>query len=206
MIRVTRFLAPILAISLVAGITRAQDPAAQMREAAQQFDVWMSVIGETIRDVQFDEADVRRLLEHWSEFEKLNLSGSEGIGPDRFRAEIDRVQRDPQYRAWAESIGGNPDTWLRKGLRIQTAVMQDQAAAMRAQWEAERAKQSAAVEAQCAALGAEACAEMRAMLEAGLAMAQKMLDARDKLPRPTAEEQALIEKYRLEILSAIGAQ
>jgi hypothetical protein len=191
---------------LTAWGVRAQDTATQMRQAAQQFDQWMSIIGEFIRGVEFNEADVRRLIEHWSDFEALDISRGEGIGPDEFRAEIERVQTDETYRLWANSIGADPDTWLRKGMRIQTAVMQDQAATMRAQWEAERTRQAATLEAQCASLGPEACAEMKGVLQAGSELADKMLAAREKLPKPTAAEQALIDKYRLQILSVVGSK
>lgn len=195
-----------VALLLTAWGVRAQDTATQMRQAAQQFDQWMSIIGEFIRGVEFNEADVRRLIEHWSDFEALDISRGEGIGPDEFRAEIERVQTDETYRLWANSIGADPDTWLRKGMRIQTAVMQDQAATMRAQWEAERTRQAATLEAQCASLGPEACAEMKGVLQAGSELADKMLAAREKLPKPTAAEQALIDKYRLQILSVVGSK
>lgn len=195
-----------VALLLTVWGARAQDTATQMRQAAQQFDQWMSIIGEFIRGVEFDEADVRRLIEHWSDFEALDISRGEGIGPDEFRAEIERVQTDETYRLWAKSIGADPDTWLRKGMRIQTAVMQDQAATMRAQWEAERTRQAATLEAQCASLGPEACAEMKGVLQAGSELADKMLAAREKLPKPTAAEQALIDKYRLQILSVVGSK
>lgn len=195
-----------VAVLLTVWGARAQDTATQMRQAAQQFDQWMSIIGEFIRGVEFDEADVRRLIEHWSDFEALDISRGEGIGPDEFRAEIERVQTDETYRLWAKSIGADPDTWLRKGMRIQTAVMQDQAATMRAQWEAERTRQAATLEAQCASLGPEACAEMKGVLQAGSELADKMLAAREQLPKPTAAEQALIDKYRLQILSVVGSK
>jgi hypothetical protein len=201
-----RWVAVLVVAAALATAAPAQDPAAEMREAAQQFDNWMAVIGEYIRGVEFDERDVQRLIQHWSEFEGLNLSGDDEIRSDEFRAELDRVQRDPKYRDWATSIGANPDTWLRKGMRIQTAVMQDQAASMRAQWESERARQTALVEAQCAQMGPDACTEMKAMLSAGVELADKMLKAREKLPKPTAAEVSLIEQYRLDLLAVVDSE
>ncbi len=186
---------PLLAAALLlSGATAAQqapDTAAMVEEANRKLDEWIDKTRAFVGDVRIEAGDIESFIEHYEEFSSLG----EEIGEHDEMVDYDEVLADPRYRSWAAANGLAAEPWLKKSMRIVAFTMRDQMQAGFAQAEAQLPEQRRMIEEQCAQVDAATCAQMKASLEASVAMFDHQRKRLGDLLQPTAGEQELLERY-----------
>ncbi len=187
---------PILFITLAfyPGPAAAQSIEAQIEESNRYMQEWVAAISDFVKDVRFDEGDVKNFISYWGE---LNALGEEEAGTEDEEELVDfeKILSWPSYRSWAKSKDLDPDTWMKKWMRITAMVMSVQVGESMAQGAEQMKTQLAELDQQRAELGEEAYQQMKQTIEASMASMSNANKTFQKLPRPSAEEKALIDKY-----------
>lgn len=179
------------------------DTAALVEEANRKLDDWVDKTRAFVGDVRVGDADMQSFLEHYEEFTTLGEGMDEEEDEDF--VDYDEVLADPQYRSWAAAHGLAAEPWLKRSMRIVALTMRDQMQAGFAQAEAQLPQQQRMIDEQCAQVGAEICRQMREGLEMSKAMFEHQKARIGDLPRPTASEQALLERYAGELAALMAA-
>lgn len=192
-------------IILAMGIAMAQNYEEDIEQSSAQVRESMEAMGNFVKDVTFDENDIQNMLTYW---EEINSLGDEGKSEVVYGGEEEEEMIDfeellayPEYRSWAESKSFDPDTWLKKFMRIQVMMMKDSVAAGSFEGKAQMEAQLAEIESQRAQMGEEVYQQVKQAMEAGAAALDDVGSAYKNLPEPTASEQALIERYREQIMN-----
>jgi hypothetical protein len=192
---------------LAMGIAVAQNYEEDIEQASAQSRELMEAMGNFVKDVTFDENDIQDMITHW---EEINSLGDEDKGEVVYGGEeeeeeetidFEELLADPEYRSWAKSMNFDPDTWLKKFMRIQVMMMKDSMAAGSLEGKAQMEAQFAEIESQRAQMGEEAYQQVKQAMEAGAAMLDDVGSAYKNLPEPTASEKALIERHREQIMN-----
>lgn len=191
----------LLVVMLVGGSTMMSAEEQAMTAAIADFEEWMKVIADFTRGVEFDEKDIRSVIELWPELEELDVMQDDETAENaaEFARDVREIVADAEYRAWARANGLDPETFLRRSMRVSTVLMMQQVEGQRAMAAAQQESYRAMVEQSCARVDAETCAEMRAGLEQSLAISAAMTKTLEELPPPTATELALLERYGTEL-------
>lgn len=125
-----RILIAFLAVSLlVTGTASAQSSMADVDESNREMRESMEAWADFIRDVNFDEKDVNAVIDYWGAINALDGSDEEVVTMDEDEEEemidFEELLAFPEYRSWAKSKGLDPDTWLKKFMRVQAMLMKD---------------------------------------------------------------------------------
>ncbi len=205
---VRRILCTLLVVIMGVGAALAQAPDEAMSQAVADYEEWMKVISDFTRGVTFDEGDVRNVIDYWPELDELEVMQEEDEdteSPTEFARDVRKILADGEYVSWARGNGLDPESFLKKSMRISTVFMQQQFEGQRAMIDSQRASYEKMVEQSCAQVDADTCAQMRAAMKQSLAMSDAMVKGMEGLPKPTAAEAALLEKYGAELEAVMMA-
>jgi hypothetical protein len=189
---------------LTAGAAAAQTHEESVEESNRQFRESMKAMSDFVKDVSFDEGDIKALIAHWDE---VNTIGGEGAGDGAHDEEDDEmidfggILADPAYRSWAKSKGFDPDRWLKKFMRIQMMLMKDSITSTASEGSAQLKAQLVEIEAQRAQIGEEMYQQIVQAIQLGATTMSNIDTAYDSLPEPTPEEKALLDKYRDQLMN-----
>jgi ABC-type Zn2+ transport system substrate-binding protein/surface adhesin len=189
------------ALMLTATTAAAQPYGEAAEESGRRFSEIMKEMGDFVKDVTFEEEDIKSVLKYREELDELGGGGvNEGMAAVEEDSDdmIDfkEVLANADYRSWAKERGLDPDLWMKKFMRVQAMMMQEGLAATASQGSAELQAQLAGLEAQRAQIGEEVYQQMKQAMETGAATMNSLSTAYDDFPEPTASEKALIERYR----------
>ena len=185
---------------LTAGAAAAQTHEESVEDSNRQFTESMKAMGDFVKDVSFDESDIKAMIAHWEEINALGEEGERGGGnndeEDDEITDFEGILADPAYRSWAKSKGFDPDRWMKKFMRIQLMLMKDSIAAVATEGSAQLEAQLAEIEAQRAQLGEEMYQQVVQAIQLGATTMSNIDTAYSSLPEPTSSEKALLDKYR----------
>ena len=185
----------------------AQTVDGSMAEATAAYSEWMDVLAEFTRGVEFDEGDVRDVLDYWAEMNELEVLSEEDESDSaaEFAMDVREILASSEYQTWARGNGLDPEDWLRKSMRLSTVLMAQEMAAQQEMMVSQRESYAAMVEESCAQVDEEACQQMRAAMSQSMAVSEAMTSAVAKLPPPTAGEAALLDQYGTELQAVMMA-
>ena len=191
------------ALFLAMGSAVAQNYDEDFEQSSLEFKESMEAMGDFVKDVTFDEGDIKNMIAYWEEISTLGDEDESEMAFEEEEEVIDfqELLAYPEYRSWAKSKGFDPDKWLKKFMRIQVMMMKDSVSAGAAEGRAQMEAQLAEFEAQRAQMGEEVYQQMKQAMEAGAAALDDVGSAYKNLPEPTASEKALIERYRDQIMN-----
>jgi len=192
-----------LIVALISAVpANAQSQEEAIQEALQQFDEMITKISDFTADVRFTEDDIESYIHHFEEF-----SSFEGQDDEEEIVDFSDVLADPEYRSWATEQGLDPDMWLRKSTRISMVLMRDQIQAAAEMMRSQYPQQMSMIEEQCKEVDEDICQQMKQAMASNFAMFEKQGKALDRLPEPTAAEQALLVEHADELQAVVmGAE
>jgi hypothetical protein len=195
-----RFAAVFLcAAFLSADGARAQSYGEAVEESNREFKESMAAMGEFVKDVNFNESDVKSVIANWHEMTALGEESDDGGvvegGDEEETVNFQELLAYPAYRSWAKAKGLDPDTWLKKFMRVQVMMMKESVADGASDGADQMRQQIAELEMQRAQMGEEMYGQMKAALEAGAAAMSSVGSAYSDLPEPTSSEKKLLEQY-----------
>ncbi len=184
------------AAALWVGIAPARSQSQATTEAITEYREWMESIADFTRGVEFDENDVRALIQYWPELDQLGVMEEDETDETAadFARDVREVLADSEYQSWARGNALDPEDFLRKSMRVSTVFMVRQMEQQRDTMAAQRHSHQEMVEESCAQVDAETCAQMRAAMQESFAMGEAMMEAVETLPPPTAGELALLDR------------
>jgi len=193
------------ALFLAVGPAAAQNYEESIEQSSLEFKESMEAMGDFVKDVTFDEKDIKDMIAYWEEISTLGDEGENEMVPEGEEEEemidFQELLTYPEYRSWAKSKGFDPDKWLKKFMRIQVMMMKDSVSAGASEGRAQMEAQLAEFEAQRAQMGEEVYQQMKQAMEAGAAALDDVGSAYQNFPDPTSSEKALIERYREQIMN-----
>jgi hypothetical protein len=155
---------------LSAGTVPAQSYMAEVEESNREMQESMEAWADFIKDVNFDEKDVKDVIGYWGEISALDVSDEEEVvtfdEEEEEMIDFEELLAFPEYRSWAKSKGLDPDTWLKKFMRVQAMLMKDAMGEGVVEGQAQMKAQLAEIEAQRAQLGEEMYQQMKQAMEA----------------------------------------
>ena len=190
---------------LTAGAVGAQTHEESVEESNRKFGESMKAMSDFVKDVSFDESDIKDMIAHWKEINALGEEnerrGGHDDGEDDEMIDFDEILADSAYRSWAKSKGFDPDRWMRKFMRIQMMLMKDSITAAASDGSAQLEAQLAEIEAQRAQIGEEMYQQIVQAIKMGATTMSNINTAYDGLPEPTPAEKALLDKYRDQLMN-----
>lgn len=201
--RFARVFVTCLIVALISAVpANAQSQEEAIQQAMQQFDEMITKISDFTADVRFTNDDIESYISHFEEF-----SSFEGQEDDEEIVDFSDVLADPEYLSWAAEHGLDPDTWLRKSTRITMALMRDQIQAAAEMMRSQYPQQMAMIEERCKEVDEESCQQMKQAMASNFAMFERQGRALERLPEPTADEQALLVEHADELQAVMmGAE
>jgi hypothetical protein len=188
------------ALLLTGAVAAAQTYQQEVEESNLQFRESMEGMANFVKGVTFDEEDIKSIITYREELESLGgggvREGFEDEEDDEEMIDFNKILADDEYRSWAKSKGLDPDTWMKKFMRVQLLMMKDEIAATASEGSARMEAQLAELEAQRARMGEELYKQMKEAMEIGAASMSSAGAAFKNLPEPTPSEKELIERYR----------
>jgi hypothetical protein len=174
----------------------AQDTEQATKEALDKLDQMSAEVNSFVGEVRFNESDVKSLIDLWEEYSE--------IGEDEFESEEDiefeSMLNDDRYLQWAESHSLDADDWARKTVRITMMLYREQMLEAAKMMPEQMAQQMAMIEEQREQLGEEMYQEIKEGMEESAQYGKAIAENARSLPPPTAAEQAILDKYRDELM------
>lgn len=184
-------------IALVPVAVFAQDVEQAAEEALESLDQMSVEVNNFVGDVRFDESDVKSLIELWEEYTEFEEDDYES--DDDF--DFESVLNDDAYLSWAASHGLEAEDWARKTVRITMMLYREQMLEAARVMPEQMAQQMAMIEGQREQLGEEMYQQMKQGMEESARYGNAIAENARSLPEPTAEEQAILDKYRAELMT-----
>ena len=197
-----RKLLNIILIALVPIPLFAQDVEQATEEALETLDQMSVAVNKFVGDVRFDESDVRSLIELWDEYVEF---GEDDDGTDD-AIDFESVLNDDTYLRWAESHGLEAEDWARKTVRITMMIYREQMLEAARVMPEQMAQQMAMLEGQREQLGEEMYQQMKQGMEESAKYGNAIAENARSLPEPTAAEQAVLDKYRAELMMLMESE
>jgi hypothetical protein len=189
----------LLAVVLIAAapfVVFAQDTEQATKEALDKLDKMSAEVNSFVGDVRFNESDVKSLIDLWDEYSE--------IGEDEYEDEEDidfeSILDDDRYLQWAESHNLDADDWARKTVRITMMIYREQMLEVAEVMPEQMAQQMAMIEEQREQLGEEMYQQIKQGMEESAQYGKAVAENARSLPQPTAAEQAILDKYRAELM------
>lgn len=182
--------ATILTVSAVAG----SEPGS-IEETYGKFGQSMGAMASFVKDVTFDEADIKSIIQYSGELHGMGEGKHQGAAADDQLTDFSAILNDSDYGTWAKSKGLDPEVWLKKFIRVQLMIMKQQLTASGQDASASMTTRLAELDAQKEQLGEDIYQKMKQLVMMGgrvMAMAEET--ARN-LPDPTESEKKLLERY-----------
>lgn len=183
-------------ITLVPVTVFAQDVEQAAEEAVQTLERMSVEVNRFVGDVRFDESDVRSLIELWDEYNQFGEDTDESDD----EIDFDMMINDDAYRRWAASHGLKAEDWARKTVRITMALYREQMLAAAKVMPEQMAQQMAMLEEQRDQLGEEMYRQIKQGMEESAKYGEAIAENARSLPKPTTAEQAILDKYRAELM------
>jgi len=189
-------------IALVSIGAYAQDAEQAAEEALETLGQMSVEVNKFVGDVRFDESDVRSLIELWEEYTEFGEDDYETDDEVDFESVLD----DDAYLRWAASHGLDAEDWARKTVRITMMIYREQMLEAAQGMPEQMAQQMAMLEAQRDQLGEEMYQQMKQGMEESARYGNAVVENARSLPEPTAAEQAILDKYRAELMSLMESE
>ncbi len=189
-------------IALVPIAVFAQDVEQAAEEALETLDQMSVEVNEFVGDVRFDESDVRSLIELWDEYVEF---GEDSYETDD-DADFESMLNDDAYLRWAASHGLEAEDWARKTVRITMMLYREQMLEAAEFMPEQMAQQMAMLEEQREQLGEEMYQQMKQGMEESAKYGNAVAENARSLPEPTAAEQAILDKYRAELMMLMESE
>jgi signal transduction histidine kinase len=174
----------------------AQDAEQATKEALDKLDQMSVEVNSFVGDVRFNESDVKSLIDLWEEYSE--------IGENEYESEEDiefeSILNDDRYLQWAESHSLDADDWARKTVRITMMLYREQMLEAANAMPEQMAQQMAMIEEQREQLGEEMYQQIKQGMEESAQYGKAVAENARSLPQPTAAEQAILDKYRAELM------
>ena len=174
----------------------AQDAEQATKEALDKLDQMSVEVNSFVGDVRFNESDVKSLIDLWEEYSE--------IGENEYESEEDiefeSILNDDRYLQWAESHSLDADDWARKTVRITMMLYREQMLEAANVMPEQMAQQMAMIEEQREQLGEEMYQQIKQGMEESAQYGKAVAENARSLPEPTAAEQAILDKYRAELM------
>jgi signal transduction histidine kinase len=174
----------------------AQDAEQATKEALDKLDQMSVEVNSFVGDVRFNERDVKSLIDLWEEYSE--------IGENEYESEEDiefeSILNDDRYLQWAESHSLDADDWARKTVRITMMLYREQMLEAANVMPEQMAQQMAMIEEQREQLGEEMYQQIKQGMEESAQYGKAVAENARSLPQPTAAEQAILDKYRAELM------
>ena len=184
----------LIAVAPIAVI--AQDAEQATKEALDKLDQMSVEVNSFVGDVRFNESDVKSLIDLWEEYSE--------IGENEYESEEDiefeSILNDDRYLQWAESHSLDADDWARKTVRITMMLYREQMLEAANVMPEQMAQQMAMIEEQREQLGEEMYQQIKQGMEESAQYGKAVAENARSLPQPTAAEQAILDKYRAELM------
>lgn len=184
-------------IALVPVAVFAQDVEQAAEEALETLDQMSVEVNNFVGDVRFDESDVKSLIELWEEYTEFEEDDYES--DDDF--DFESILNDDAYLSWAASHGLEAEDWARKTVRITMMLYREQMLEAARVMPEQMAQQMAMIEGQREQLGEEMYRQMKQGMEESARYGNAIAENARSLPEPTAAEQAILDKYRAELMT-----
>jgi hypothetical protein len=192
-------LSKLLAVALIAAApiaVFAQDAEQATKEALDKLDQMSAEVNRFVGEVRFSESDVKSLIDLWEEYSEF--------GEDDYESEEDidfeSILNDDRYIQWAESHSLDVDDWARKTVRITMMLYREQMLEAAKVMPDQMAQQMAMIEEQREQLGEEMYQQIKQGMEESAQYSKAIAENARSLPQPTAAEQAILDKYRTELM------
>ena len=184
----------LIAIAPIAAF--AQNAEQATKEALDKLDQMSVEVNSFVGDVRFNENDVKSMIDLWEEYSE--------IGENEYESEEDidfeSILNDDRYLQWAESHSLDADDWARKTVRITMMLYREQMLEAAKVMPEQMAQQMAMIEEQREQLGEEMYQQIKQGMEESAQYGKAIAENARSLPQPTAAEQAVLDKYRAELM------
>jgi hypothetical protein len=165
-------------------------------EALDTLDRMSVDVNNFVGDVRFNESDVVSLIDLWEEFTEFSENGYES--DDEF--DFESVLNDDAYLRWAASHGLEAEDWARKTVRITMMIYREQMLEAAKVMPDQMAQQMAMIEEQREQLGEDMYQQIKQGMEESARYGKAVKENARSLPKPTAAEQAILDKYQAELM------
>jgi hypothetical protein len=168
---------------------------------------FVTALAEYTQDARLDAPALEAVLANYASLEAIHDGGDDGELVERaFRDgayDFDVIVEDPAYENWCRDRGLQPEGFFRGLLRLEALRMREDGLPGLERARAELPEQEAELERMRDRVGEEAYQEGRAALEEAAAMVEETRDLMARLPVPSAEEKALLEKHQERIQATL---
>ncbi len=196
MVEKMRKLLAVLLIAVAPPVVVAQDVEQATREALDKLDQMSVEVNNFVGGVRFDEKDVTSLIDLWEEYTAF---GEEEYDSDD-DIDFESMLEDDRYLGWAASHNLDAEDWARKTVRITMMLYREQMLEAAKIMPEQMAQQMAMIEEQREQLGEEMYQQIKQGMEESARYGKAIEQNARSLPEPTAAEQALLDKYRAELM------
>lgn len=186
----------VILIALVPIAVPAQDVEQATEEALETLDQMSAKVNDFVGDVRFDEGDVRSLIDLWEEYTEF---GEDDYDSDD-EIDFDSMLNDDAYLRWAASHDLDAEDWARKTVRITMVLYREQMLEAAKVMPEQMAQQMAMIEAQREQLGEEMYQQIKQGMEESAEYGKAIEENAKTLPKPTPAEQAILDKYRADLM------
>jgi hypothetical protein len=196
-----KYLAVVL-IAIASTAAFAQNAEQATKEALDKLDQMSVEVNSFVGDVRFNENDVKSMIDLWEEYSE--------IGENEYESEEDidfeSILNDDRYLQWAESNSLDADDWARKTVRIMMMLYREQMLEAAKVMPEQMAQQMAMIEEQREQLGEEMYQQIKQGMEESAQYGKVVAENSRSLPQPTAAEQAVLDKYRAELMMLMESE
>jgi hypothetical protein len=174
----------------------AQDADQATQEALDSLDQMSVEVNKFVGDVRFNEGDVTSLIGLWEEYSAF---GEDDVESDE-EFDFDEMINDDEYLRWAASHGLEAEDWARKTVRITMMLYREQMLEAAKVMPEQMAQQMAMIEEQREQMGEEMYRQIKQGMEDSARYGKAIEENARSLPKPTAGEQVLLDRYRDELM------
>ena len=186
----------VVLIALAPAALHAQDVEQATEEALETLDQMSVEVNKFVGDVRFDESDVLSLIDLWEEYTEFGENEYETDDDIDFESML----ADDRYLGWAASHSLDAEDWARKTVRITTMLYREQMLEAAKMMPEQMAQQMAMIEEQRDQLGEEMYQQIKQGMEESAKYGKAIEENARSLPKPTAAEEVILDKYCAELM------
>jgi hypothetical protein len=186
----------VVLIALAPAALHAQDVEQATEEAPETLDQMSVEVNKFVGDVRFDESDVLSLIDLWEEYTEFGENEYETDDDIDFESML----ADDRYLGWAASHSLDAEDWARKTVRITTMLYREQMLEAAKMMPEQMAQQMAMIEEQRDQLGEEMYQQIKQGMEESAKYGKAIEENARSLPKPTAAEEVILDKYCAELM------
>lgn len=198
----SRKLLAVVLIAIAPIAVFAQDAEQATKEALDKLDQMSVEVNSFVGDVSFNESDVKSLIDLWEEYSEIGENDYESEEDIDFES----ILNDEGYLRWAKSHSLDADDWARKAVRITMMLYREQMLEAAKVMPEQMAQQLAMIEEQREQLGEEMYQQIKLGMEEAAQYGKAVAKNARSLPQPTVAEQAVLDKYRAELMMLMESE